>query len=135
MADVEIRISDEAYKRLIAFKKVIDSILGKKLPNDDAYAELVMSIGLDRMLQDPLPKEEMLLKTMVAMFRENPEYVCDFIARSLEGGKRKRERRKLGKIGGPSLLIELEPNIFGCVLALGSTSPFRVAKVSASRHP
>lgn len=94
MADVEIRISEETYKKLMAFRKVIDAIIENKLANDGEYAEFVIGIGLEKMLQDPLPKEEMLLKTMVAMFRENPEYVCDFIARTLEKGEEEKRKTK-----------------------------------------
>ncbi len=94
MADVEIRISDKTHKKLVTFRKVIDAVLEEKLTNDNEYVELVIDIGLERMLQDPLPKEEMLLKTMVAMFRENPEYVCDFIARTLEKGEEEKRKTK-----------------------------------------
>ena len=88
----KIEISDELYNRLKAFMKVIDAVLGEKISDKiDDYAALVLSIGLERMLLDPLPKEEMLLKTIVEMFRRNPEFVCDFIAEMIEKGKRIRE--------------------------------------------
>jgi hypothetical protein len=91
----EIEISEDTYSKLKAFKRVIDVILGEKLSKESDYAELVISIGLDRMLQDPLPKEDMLLKTMVAMFGRNPEFVCDFVAEMLEkGGEVEKEKTK-----------------------------------------
>lgn len=91
----KIEISDEVYRRLRAFVKVIDAVLEEKLSDRiDEYAELVLSIGLERMLQDPLPKEEMLLKTMVEMFKENPEFVSNFIAEKLKAGKRMLEEEE-----------------------------------------
>ena len=92
----KIEISDKLYRRLRAFVKVIDAVLEEKMSDKiDDYAELVLSIGLERMLQDPLPKEiEILLKTMVGMFRKNPEFVSNFIAETLETGKRIREEEE-----------------------------------------
>ena len=92
----KIEISNELYRRLRAFIKVIDAVLEEKMSDRiDDYAELVLSIGLERMLQDPLPKEtEILLKTMVVMFKKNPEFISDFIAETLETGKRIREEEE-----------------------------------------
>ena len=81
----KIEISDELYRRLKAFVKVIDVVLGEKLSDKiDDYASLVLTIGLDRMLQDPLPKDKLLRETMVEMFKRNPEFVCDFLAEKLK---------------------------------------------------
>lgn len=93
----KIEISEDTYKKLKAFKRVIDVILEEKL-KESVYAELVISIGLDRMLQDPLPQEDMLLKTMVAMFKRNPEFVCDFVAEMLEKGE-EVEKEKTKEVG------------------------------------
>ena len=87
-----IEISDELYRRLKAFVKVIDAVLGEKISDRiDDYAAFVLSVGLERMLLDPLPKEEALQRTMVEMFRRNPEFVCDFVAEMIERGRRIRE--------------------------------------------
>ncbi|MCW4050637.1 MAG: hypothetical protein NWE89_12975 [Candidatus Bathyarchaeota archaeon] len=83
----KIEISEETIKKVNAFKKLINYILGDELPNESAYIEMILFIGLDRMLQDLLPEEEMLLKTMVQMFKECPEFVCDFILRRLKEGE------------------------------------------------
>lgn len=83
-----IEISENTHRKLMAFKKVIDVVIEKELPNESAYGEMVISIGLDRMLQDPLPKEDTLLWTMVGMFKKNPEFVCDFIAETLREGEK-----------------------------------------------
>ncbi len=83
----KIEISEEAIKKVNGFKKLINHVLELELPNESDYIEMILIIGLDKMLQDLLPKEEMLLKTMVKMFNECPEFVCDFILRRLKEGE------------------------------------------------
>ena len=83
----KIQISKETIRKIRAFKNVIDHLLGEEFQNESAYVELILYIGLEKMLQDPLPKEEMLLKTMVAMFQENPEFVSEFIVDTLKRGE------------------------------------------------
>ena len=77
-----IELSKETVRKLRAFGKVMDVILGSKnvAKTESERAELVVSIGLERMLQDVLPKEEMLMKTMAQMFDRNPEFVCEFVS-------------------------------------------------------
>jgi len=85
---VKIEISDETIKKVNAFKRLINHILGVELPDISAYIEMILVIGLDRMLQDILPDdEEMLLGTMARMFNKNPEFVCDFIVQILQEGE------------------------------------------------
>ena len=83
----KIEISDNTERELKAFIKVIDAILEEKLGKGSDYAELVISVGIEKMLQDPLPKQEMLLKTVVKMFKQNPEFVSAFIAEALKKGE------------------------------------------------
>jgi hypothetical protein len=46
------------------------------------------------MLQDVLPKEEMLLRTMAQMFDRNPEFVCEFVSDMVkEGGEEKQKEQ------------------------------------------
>ncbi len=92
----QVEISEEMINKVRAFKKVIDAVLGKKLPSESHYIELVTDIGLERMLLDITPKEESHQKTIMAMFRDNPEYVADFVARMIKGGEiiKKEEESK-----------------------------------------
>jgi len=39
------------------------------------------------MLCDPLSDDELLMRTLVEMFKENPEFVASFIAKKLREGK------------------------------------------------
>ena len=51
----------------------------------------MLSIGINRMLCDPLPDDELLMRTLVEMFKENPEFVASFIAKKLREGKELEE--------------------------------------------
>ena len=71
-----------------AFKKVVDVVMEEKLEQDSNYVEMITLIGLDRMLQDTLPKEEPIaLKTMTVMFSRNPQFIADFVAEMIESGR------------------------------------------------
>lgn len=83
----EFEVSDETLRKIRAFKRVIDGILQEKLASESNYIDLILTLGLHEMLRDSLPKEEVLLRTMIDMFDKNPEFVSDFIAETLEGGK------------------------------------------------
>jgi len=92
-----IELSEEVRKRLNAFKKVIEVIMKEDTPKTESdYVELVLSIGLEKMLLDVIPKEEMLQETMSTMFSENPEFVSNFVASTIEKGSliKKEERKK-----------------------------------------
>ncbi len=88
---VAIEISEESYRRLIALKKIVDAVLGDTFRDNLEYVEFVLLAGIEKMLVDPLPDDELLRKTIVAMFRENPEFVADFIARTIKSGKMERK--------------------------------------------
>lgn len=91
-----IELSEETFRKLRAFDNIMKVILGSRnLPKTESErAELVVSIGLERMLQDVLPKEEMLLRTMVQMFDRNPEFVCEFVSDMI---KKNGEEKKKGQ--------------------------------------
>ena len=72
-------------KKIELFQKVVETVIGQ-ISSESYYLELMLTIALERMLQDILPEEEMLLKTMVTMFNDNPEYVSSFLAETLKRG-------------------------------------------------
>ena len=82
----EFEISDEILRKIRAFKMVIDVILSEELASESDYIELILTRGLHGMLQDTLPKEEILFKTMVEMFDKCPEFVSKHIAEVIERG-------------------------------------------------
>ncbi len=61
--------------------------MGKELDEKDAdnYINPILKIEMQRMLSDVLLENEDLQLTMVAMLKHNPEYICDFISRKIEG--------------------------------------------------
>lgn len=85
----KVEIDDGTWKRLQEFKKVVEAILeDNSVANDDDYAILVLSLGLEKMLRDILPGEEpTLTKDIVNMFNENPEYMSKHILDNLHRGK------------------------------------------------
>jgi hypothetical protein len=84
----QVEISDETMAKVRSFKKVIDVVMEEQLEEDSDYVETIVLIGLDRMLQDTLPKEEPIaLKAMTAMFSRNPQFIADFVAEMIESGK------------------------------------------------
>jgi len=83
----KIEISDEILRKVNAFKRFIDYFIGEKLSSDSAYIEMILTIGINQMLQDPLPDEEILLKgTMVDIFNKNPEVIVEHIIETIERG-------------------------------------------------
>ncbi len=83
-----VTISKEVAERVRHFSKVIDAVIGKKLSDKiDDYVEFILEIGMRKMILDPLPESKELEMTILAMFEDNPEYLCDFMARVLTKGK------------------------------------------------
>lgn len=95
----KIEISDEILRKVNAFKEFIDYFLGEKLPSDSAYIEMILTVGLNEMLQDPLPDEEIFSKTMVDLFNKNPEFIVEHIIETMERGAliRKEEAKEIVK--------------------------------------
>ncbi|GAG78769.1 unnamed protein product, partial [marine sediment metagenome] len=48
----KIEISEETIKKINAFKKLINYVIGHELPKESDYIEMILIIGLDKMLQD-----------------------------------------------------------------------------------
>lgn len=95
----KIMISKELLERLRAFKKVIDYVLEEKLENESDYVELVLSLGMDKMFEDLIPKDEqgLLPKTIVAMFKENPEFVVNFVVNTMMRGEQIKKEEDIYK--------------------------------------
>ena len=82
------QLSQHTFNKLKAFRKIIEVILdSENIPqNDSELLELVVSVGLDHMLRDVLPKEEILLSTMTQMFNQNPNFVCEYVSKRIKAG-------------------------------------------------
>lgn len=92
-------ISKEVLQRLRAFEKIIDYVIEEKLEKESDYVELVLSVGMDKMFEDLIPMDEqgLLQKTMVAMFKENPEFVANFVVNTLKRGEQIRKEEEIYK--------------------------------------
>ena len=95
----KVMVSKEILERLRAFEKMIDYVLEEKLEEESDYVELVLSLGMDKMFEDLIPKDEqdLLRKTIVAMFNENPEFVVNFVIKTLKRGKQIQKEEELYK--------------------------------------
>lgn len=95
----KVTVSKEILERLRAFEKMIDYVLEEKLEEESDYVELVLSLGIDKMFEDLIPKDEqdLLRKTIVAMFNENPEFVVNFVIKTLKRGKQIQKEEELYK--------------------------------------
>ncbi len=80
---VSVEISDETYELIKSFKKVIDAVMEEKMEKMDDYISLILRVGMTKMLMDVVPDDELLRMTILAMFKDNPHYLCDFVAKIL----------------------------------------------------
>jgi len=95
----KITVSKENLRRLRAFEKIIDYVIEEKLQKESDYIDLVLSVGMDKMFEDIIPKDEqgLLQKTIVAMFNENPEFVADFVVNTLKRGEQIQKEEEIYK--------------------------------------
>ena len=97
MPDIEIH--DEIWNKLKEFKKVAESILEDgSIKMDEDYIELVLKLGIEKMIRDLLPNDEsILIRDLVNMFNENPKYISEHILDNLERGKESEETEQVKK--------------------------------------
>lgn len=93
----EIQISNDTIEKVKAFKQLIDVILAIELEDTSDYVELICQIGMEKMLYDVFPEkeEDLLRKTMVQMFNENPNFVADFVSRRIQEGEEIQLEREM----------------------------------------
>lgn len=102
MKEIVVKVDEDEYRMLINFKKVYDAVIETESDFND-YIRDVIREGLDKMLTDLPPKNvNILLRTIQAMFRENPEFVCNFIVQILKKGSNisKEEEDRIKEIRG-----------------------------------
>jgi len=99
----KVELSEETARKLKAFSKIMGAILAPEdVPETEAQsAELVISIGLERMLLDVLPKgengalkAEIFHNTMTQMFDRNPEFVCEFVSDMVRRGEVEEQKKR-----------------------------------------
>jgi len=92
---MNVKLSEDVLKRLEPFKSVVEEVIGKKL-EFDVYVALVLGEGMNSMLQDIINPQErnVLWQTVLAMFKENPDFISGFVASILKRGGEEIETRK-----------------------------------------
>jgi hypothetical protein len=84
-----LQISASLQARVDAFFRVFEAVMAENI-HPDQLPDLVVTRGLDALLTDVLrggqPDEDVLVKSLVAMSHENPEFVYEFFARTMHLG-------------------------------------------------
>jgi len=83
---LSIEISQDIIKKIDAFIEVIDIVIKEKSKEISDYVNVILYIGLQRMIIDLFPENELLQKSMLLMFEENPIFVSKFIAERIKDG-------------------------------------------------
>lgn len=91
--NMAIELSEETMKKLHALKNIIDSFADKKMKGISQYAEIILDIGINSILNNLFRENELLQDTMKAMFERNPDFVGKFIADMIKIGKLKPEEK------------------------------------------
>ena len=87
MISMQIEISQDIIKKIEAFIEVIDIVVKEKRKEISDYVNDILYLGLQRMIIDLFPENELLQKTMLLMFDENPIFVSKFIAERIKDGE------------------------------------------------
>ncbi len=90
---MSIELSQETMKKLHALKNIVDSFTDKKMKGISQYAEVILDIGINSILNNLFRENELLQDTMKTMFERNPDFVGKFIADMIKLGKLKPEEK------------------------------------------
>jgi hypothetical protein len=84
-----LEISMSVHDRVEAFFRVFEAVMAENIHHDQ-LPDLVVTRGLDALLTDVLrggqPEEDVLVKSLVAMSHEDPDFVYGFFARTMQRG-------------------------------------------------
>jgi len=84
---LSIEISQDIMKKIDAFIEVIDIVIKEKRKETSYYVNTILSLGLQRMIIDLFPENELLQGTMLLMFDKDPIFVSKFIAERIKDGE------------------------------------------------
>lgn len=83
---MQIEISQDTIKKIEIYMEVIDISIKEKRKEISEYVNGILYLGLQRMIISLFPENELLQKTMLLMFEENPIFVSKFIAERIKDG-------------------------------------------------
>lgn len=88
-----IEISEDILKKIEIFKKVIDEAMNVKWEEISEYVNLILRIGIQRMISDAFQGNESLQETMVSLFEENPVFISELLIKIIRDFKLKSEEK------------------------------------------
>ena len=89
----EISLNDENYENLKNYKRIFEAIMEEEIEFNE-YVNAVISIALDKMIRDAIPKEHEW-GTIQSAFHENYEFMCKLVANIWKKGKDVTDKEKL----------------------------------------
>ena len=91
-----IEISQDIMKKIEIFKKVIDEAMNEEWEEISEYVDLILNIGIQRMIKDAFQGNEPLQETMVSLFKEDPVFISKLLIKIIRDNKLiPEEKRKL----------------------------------------
>lgn len=96
-----LQVSEDLLARVIAFKQVVETVIGEELTLQD-YLDLLLQQAVDSMLKDLLEPldPDLLLKSLQQLAAQYPNEVYGFVAETLRQGAaanaQEQVRRRLG---------------------------------------
>ncbi|MGC9781714.1 MAG: hypothetical protein HZR80_20910 [Candidatus Heimdallarchaeota archaeon] len=82
-------------KKITAFKKVIDEAINEEWEEISEYVDLILRIGIQRMINDAFEGNEPLQETMVSLFEEDPVLISNYIIKIIRDIKLKFEEKEI----------------------------------------
>lgn len=96
---LKITISEEMYKRLQEFKRIVEAVVGEEINLDDC-GEIILGLGIDHILEGLLEEPSALLQSFQRLGAKYPDQVYGYIAEIIEEGalveEQERVRKRLG---------------------------------------
>ncbi len=91
---LSIEISQDIMKKIEIFKKVIDEAMNEEWEEISEYVDLILRIGIQRMINDAFQGNEPLQETMVSLFEEDPVFISKLLIKIIRNIKLKSEEKK-----------------------------------------
>ncbi|MBA7658224.1 hypothetical protein ES703_66173 [subsurface metagenome] len=88
-----IEISQDIMKKIEIFKKVIDEVMNVEWEEISEYVNLILRIGIQRMINDAFQGNEPLQETMVSLFEEDPVFISKLLIKIIRDFKLKSEEK------------------------------------------
>jgi len=102
---LEITLKDKDHERLMQFKKIVDTVLGKKTQRND-YVAFVLNNGIEKLLREAIGEDnEALWEAVLGIQKKKPKFFSDFIVETLfaeeemSAKAKERFRERLSYIG------------------------------------